>query len=268
MILMETEEYAVEFTTLCSGSEGNCTYIRAGQTRLLVDIGCSAKRAEQGLRAIGEDPATIDAVLITHEHSDHIKGIDVFARRYHVPVYASPLTWEYLPFAAKLAKEQVRVFARELDFNGLGVTFFKTSHDACQPVGMVFWAEGRKLGLLTDSGCVGPAIMKALTDVDACILEANHNATMLKTGPYPLWLKKRVGGEYGHLSNVQAAQVLAQIGSGRLQRCVLAHLSKTNNLPNLALSESQEELSRLGINISFVLEVAPRYEAAPLYRIL
>ncbi len=265
---MESDGGKVEFTTLCSGSEGNCLYVQGGKTRILVDIGCSAKKAQEALQKIAVAPESINAILITHEHSDHIKGIDVFARRFQIPVYASPLTWQVLPFCDKLPCTLKQVFTYELEIDDLGITFFKTSHDACQPVGMVMQADGRSLGLLTDSGCAKPAMLKALESVDACVLEANHNLEMLWTGPYPMWLKKRVSGLFGHLSNIEAARILAQIAGPRLQYCILAHLSKTNNTPKVAVADFMAELQRLGVDDSFALKVAPRYEAGVIYHIV
>ena len=258
----------MQFTTLMSGSAGNCIYIESGQTKVLVDMGCSLAYLQRALTRLHASPDELQALFITHEHIDHIRGVAALAKKYHIPVYASPLTWERLPFAADLPQECRRVFEYGLRVGELTVDFFKLCHDACQPVGFVFGDGQRRLGIATDTGKITPAILSALHNVDGLVIEANHNEGMLANGPYPTFLKRRIASEYGHLSNRQCAQALCKIVGEGTQAVLLAHLSETNNLPHLAISEIGQAVGFGQESDRLRLTVAPNREPHPLITLI
>ena len=258
----------MEFTALCSGSSANCLYIHAGRTRLLVDAGCSCRYLERSLASLQVDPAQINGILITHEHTDHIKGAARISRRYGIPIFASELTWQSLPFQADFMAWERHQFKYDMEIGDVGVDFFKLSHDASQPVGLVLYEQNSqqpdyKLGVVTDSGCLTTSMLRALQDADALIIEANHSIEMLTHCSYPLFLKRRIASEIGHLSNYQAADLLAQVGE-RLQAVLLAHLSLNSNTPQLALKEVSARLEQLQVKLACSLQVAARNEVSPI----
>ena len=225
------------FFTLASSSSGNCALACAGQTKLLIDAGLSATRLEKALRAVGERPESLTAILLTHEHIDHVNGVARLAFKYGLPVYATPKTWASLPGAVEAVPDYLqKTYSYDLCLGDFQLDFCKTSHDAVQPVGLVLQAEGRRLAYITDTGCVTRGMLAALSKpLDGLVLESNHDRQMLLRGPYPYALKRRVSGEQGHLANEQAAQLLDwYLERNGLCRIMLAHLSETNNMPELA----------------------------------
>lgn len=224
----------MDFFTLASSSAGNCAFVKSGDTSLLIDAGISAARIEQALLAQGEEPVRLSGILLTHEHTDHIAGAAKLSLKYGVPVYASPKTWEALPFADELPYYLKKNYEYDMRLGDFGVDFCKTAHDAMQPVGMVLSAEGKKLGYVTDTGSVTRGMLYTLRGLDALVLEANHDRELLAKGPYPAVLKRRVAGQSGHLANAQAAELLQYLLSKGRFRVILAHLSETNNRPELA----------------------------------
>lgn len=254
----------IEFVTLCSGSSGNATYVRGGNTRIIVDIGCTASKLAAHLAEIGVSPQEINGVFITHEHSDHIKGVSVFARKYGIHVFASPKTCEALPFQRELTPGQLVPFSYNFSLGDIEVEFLKLYHDARQPVGMSFYHHGKQFSLVTDTGLFSRAMEQSLSTADGILLEANYSETMLQNGPYPIYLKQRIASERGHLSNVDTARALGAIGCEN-KKIVLGHLSEVNNTPDIALAEIGTELSRLGCSLKETLAVAPRYTPGPLF---
>jgi len=251
----------MKFTTLMSGSAGNCVYIEGGSSKILVDIGCTMTYLKKALEKVFCRPEDISAVLVSHEHSDHIKGISAFCRKYDIPIFASPLTWEKLPFKDKILSKNQRNFEYGLVIGDIALDFIKLSHDACQPVGFIFTHNEQKLAMFTDTGKITPAMLSAIRNSDGLIIEANHNERMLKYGPYPTYLKKRISSDLGHLSNRQCAQGLLEAITDRTQAVLLAHLSETNNDPMLAL---QEVRAAFGERLSFDLYTAPNRSPHPL----
>ncbi len=244
------------FYTLASGSKGNCAYIAAGRTSLLVDAGISCARIERGLREQGCDPAKLAAILLTHEHRDHIAGVERLALKYGLPVYASPKTWAALPFA-DLPASLRRQFSYDMQLGDFSLDFCKISHDAVQPVGLVLQAEGKRLAYVTDTGCVTRGMCHSLRRLDALVLESNHDRTMLMQGPYAPSLKQRVAGAFGHLANVQAAELLDKLLEAEPGcRVMLAHLSETNNRPELAYEVAASVLQKHGLEPQERLAVA------------
>lgn len=229
----------LRFASLGSGSRGNATLVQAGPTCLLVDCGFTIKETERRLACLGLTAADITALLVTHEHSDHIKGVGPLARRHGMPVYSSFGT-HYAVAAGRKSLQGVHWhelrLGRPLMIGSIEVDPVAVPHDAREPCQFVFRYQAQQLGVLTDLGSVTEHVIKRYRGCDALLLECNHDVNMLANGPYPASLKRRVGGDYGHLNNRQAAALLERLECGRLQHLVLSHLSEHNNLPELALA--------------------------------
>lgn len=219
---------------LASGSTGNSVFIEMGGKKFLVDIGISARRIEQGLAGIGVQAAGLDGVFITHEHSDHIKGLDVFIRRHQIPVYTRPDTWAHIACRNKLPFECCRDLGDGMDIGPVKIKPFQISHDAADPVGFCFYHQNNKCVLATDMGMVTPVVEQSIANADVLILESNHDVDMVKNGSYPYFLKNRILGDQGHLSNHQAGTLLSRIDRKSHMQVFLAHLSQENNIPGLA----------------------------------
>lgn len=227
----------MQCTILASGSTGNAVVVRNGETTLMIDAGLSVKKLDELLEGRGLNGKDLDAILVTHEHSDHIKGLGAFARKYNLPIYANAKTWEAMePRLGALEEAQRHVFdtGEVLDFGLLKVESFAVSHDAAEPVGFCFYHGDQKLSLATDLGYVSPNVRERITDSDVLILESNHDIEMLRVGKYPWNLKRRILGDTGHLSNDAAGEALCSVVTERTKRVYLAHLSQDHNLMDLA----------------------------------
>ena len=226
---------SVRFASLGSGSEGNALVVQVGKTVVMMDCGFGLAATEARLAHVGLTPADLDAILVTHEHSDHIGGVARFARKHNLPVWLTHGTAKVfspgsLPSALLNFVDPHEVFA----VGEVQVTPYFVPHDAFEPVQYVFSDGNARLGVLTDTGSITAHIKSTLSGCDALVLECNHDLDMLMNGPYPVSLKKRVSGKFGHLDNVTAASLLAAIDCSRLKHIVAAHLSQRNNLPTLA----------------------------------
>ena len=233
----------MQFCSLYSGSSGNCLYVAHGRTRLLVDAGLSGKKIEQGLVSADVLPTELDGILITHEHRDHIHGAGVLSRRYHLPIYANAATWEAMaPELGKIDGDNVRFFVTGVPFDigDLQIDSFPISHDAAEPVGFAIDSGNHSLGIATDTGVMTDTILGSLKGRELVVLESNHDAAMLETGPYPYPLKRRIAGEHGHLSNDTAGDTAVTLAESGVKQIVLAHLSHENNLPILAYQTSKD----------------------------
>ncbi len=232
----------MRFASLGSGSRGNGTLVEAGSTTVLVDCGFSARQATARLARLGRSPDELSAILVTHEHGDHIGGVALLAQRHNLPVYLTPGTARHPKLAAL---ESLSLFNCHEAFaiGELEVRPYPVPHDASEPCQFVFSDGARRLGLLTDVGCWTPHIETQLSGCDALMLESNHDAAMLARGSYPASLKRRVAGGHGHLSNAQSAQLLACLDCGRLQHIVAAHLSEQNNTAALAQAALSDALN-------------------------
>lgn len=225
----------MRFASLGSGSQGNALVVEAGHTRVLLDCGFSIKETTARLARLGLTPEDLTAIVVTHEHADHIGGVARVANRFNLDVYLSHGTLRFLN-----ALDQTLAHCTVIDshtrfaIDSVWVEPFPVPHDAREPVQYVFGDGQRRLGVLTDTGMSTPHIESMLSRCDALVLECNHDETLLQNGPYPPSLKQRVSGRFGHLSNTAAASLLASIDSTRLQHIVAAHLSEKNNLPELA----------------------------------
>lgn len=228
----------MRFTVLASGSTGNAAIIDTKEARLMLDAGLSAKKLEQLMESRDWNPRDLDAILVTHEHSDHIKGLSVLARKYELPVYANEKTWQAMEKLAGDIPDHQRHIVETggtISFGSLEVETFAISHDAAEPMGYVFSCEGLKLGFATDLGYVSEKVLGKIIDSDVLVLESNHDVEMLRAGAYPWNIKRRILSDVGHLSNEMAGETLTKIvQSGRVRRVYLAHLSRDCNLMDLA----------------------------------
>jgi phosphoribosyl 1,2-cyclic phosphodiesterase len=225
----------MRFSVLASGSSGNACYVDVGDTRVLVDAGLSAREIVRRLQLIGVDPGGINGMIITHEHSDHIRGAGAFARRFHVPVFINRRTYERSKKTlGRLSAPVIIATGMPLTLDGLVIETFTKCHDAADPIGLVFSAGGIRMGLATDLGRSTHVVEDRLRGCHALIIEFNHDSTMLDEGPYPLALKRRIKGPDGHLSNDQAGDLLGSLLHEGLQHVLLAHLSEVNNRPERA----------------------------------
>ena len=224
----------MRFASLGSGSRGNATLIEAGDTLIMVDCGFSVSETQRRLRRLGREPEQIAAILVTHEHSDHVSGVARLARRFGIGVWATPGT---LAASARQGLAEAGLFNVHESFviGDIEITPVAVPHDAREPSQFVFGDGARRVGLLTDAGSVTPHIERCFSGCDALIVECNHDAGMLAAGQYPPALKARVGGPLGHLSNDQAAALLTTLAHDRLQHLVAAHLSEKNNTPERVL---------------------------------
>lgn len=254
----------MEICSIASGSAGNCIYIGSGRTRVLVDAGVSTIRIERGLRAAGCEPEQLTAVLITHEHSDHIKGLGPLLRKYKVPYYATARTLAAIasaPGIGTLPEELARTVVPDtpLAIGELTVTPFSVPHDAADPVSYTVQADGHKIGLVTDLGEYNASIVARLTKSEVLYLEANHDRNMLMAGRYPYSLKQRIAGSRGHLSNEASAALACELLHDGLKLILLGHLSKENNYAELAFETVRYEVEhRAGNGHCPLIRVANR----------
>ncbi len=241
----------LEFCSLSSGSSGNSTYVAAGNTRLLIDAGLSGKAISGALESIGVLPESLSAILVTHEHIDHIKGVGILSRKYRVPVYANELTWEKMArTVGEIPIGLRRVFETENDFyvDDLGVRPIAITHDTVEPVAFRVFAGGRSVAVATDMGAVPKRVIKQLAGVDLLLMESNHDIDMLKQNPrYSETLKRRILGTRGHLSNDSCAIALMELYESGVKHVLLGHLSQDNNTPELAMSTVSNALSDKGL---------------------
>lgn len=218
------------FASLGSGSRGNGALVRMGRTLLLVDCGFSLKQSEGRLQRLGVRPGEIDAILVTHEHSDHVAGVPALANRYRIPVYATHGTFRS-PALKGFSPELVGGIVhgdRAFVLCGMEVIPVTVPHDAREPVQFVFRHAGRQIGVVSDLGCVTPHVTDCYRGCDGLMLESNHDLEMLMRGSYPAHLKRRIAGDHGHLSNSQAGDFLAAVAHDGL-RIVIGHVSERNN---------------------------------------
>ena len=313
----------VRFTVLASGSRGNATVVSGGRTRILVDCGLSCRELFRRMKMVDEEPETLDAILITHEHSDHVGGVAVTARKLGIPVYFTEGThrawmrWlsprrqmtyaQWLEQIRKQAAERqaeavsdegeadendlvesaeptesaeqapakdptwlpaVEYFAagEAFEIGDIRISPFTTPHDAADPVGFVFGAEGVRIGFVTDLGYISPNVKAQLQDLDLLLLESNHDLEMLRDGPYPWAVKQRVTSRVGHLSNEAAAGFLEDGYDGQAAYVILAHLSESNNLPELARVTAERALNGRASLIANRLLLAVQNEPlSPIY---
>lgn len=251
-----------KFCAMFSGSSGNCAYISAGGAALLVDAGVSARSICRALEAVGTDIGKVAAILVTHEHSDHIKGLKTLLSKYKIPVYANSGTIEGILESVPVGDGCFTELATgsSVQIAGMSVSSFSTSHDSRESVGFrIHTPDGRRIAVATDLGYVSDTVMSGISDCDIVMLESNHDVGMLQNGRYPYYLKRRIMSKTGHLSNEDCSKVLPQLCAAGTRHFVLAHLSRDNNLPELALETARSAMKLAGAaERDYDIEIAPR----------
>ncbi|MDR0286111.1 MAG: MBL fold metallo-hydrolase, partial [Clostridiales bacterium] len=240
----------------------NCIFLGTEKARILVDAGMSGNSIAKSLCDIGERPDSINAIFITHEHSDHIKGAGILSRKYNIPIYANEITWMAMDAEiGPVSPENRKLLSYTgLEINDIVINSFSISHDAVSPVGYVFTSKNRKVSVATDTGMVTEQLRHNLAGSDLVLIEANHDTEMLKAGKYPWRLKQRILGEKGHLSNEAAGELAVELAQGGTRRFFLGHLSHENNFPELAFETVKGQLAEKQIiaGKDIYLRVAPR----------
>lgn len=252
-----------KFVSLISGSSGNATFISDGKTNILIDCGMSGSRLKDALHAIDVLPENLDALLITHEHSDHTKGAGVISRRYDLPVYATIGTHAGMDIG-RIEDKNIRFVKEdaEIEIGTIAVTPFAIPHDAQQPVGFTLTVGGEKYSIATDIGKMTNTILDHVMGSKKVILESNHDIQMLQCGSYPFPLKQRILSDRGHLSNENAAKTALYLVQHGTEHIALGHLSEENNRPEIAMLESYNLLTQYDINVGkdVFLQVANRHK--------
>jgi phosphoribosyl 1,2-cyclic phosphodiesterase len=244
----------LRFISLASGSKGNSYLAQSNGTSVLVDAGLSGREIERRLQQVGVMPSQVDAILLTHEHADHMRGAAIFSRRHGTTIVGTEGTLgspcgRYKPVAEGSDRLETLPAGGKMTIGALAISSFSTSHDASDPVGYTFAAEGFRLTLAADLGVVDEQSGAAMQSVDALILESNHCPLMLNYGPYPAWLKARVAGDFGHLSNNQAIATVRDVLHPGLRYLLLGHLSENNNTPRQAFDGMRAVLDELAPDV-------------------
>ncbi len=231
---------------LASGSRGNCTLIETDGCRLLIDAGLSGIETERRLAPLGLSGEDLDAILVTHEHHDHVGGIGPLSRRFDLPVHIDPLTHSALPSLGRIDNLNYFTAGERFELRNLAVSTFSTTHDAVNPVGFTIESSEGKIGFATDLGVPTRLVAEHLKDCRVIVLEANHDDQMLQDGPYPWSLKERIRSRHGHLSNRDSIRLLEEITWPGLEALFLAHLSAENNCPDRVAEAFRQTLSQCG----------------------
>ena len=257
----------MRFCVLASGSRGNACYVETDNARVLIDAGLSGREIERRLEIVGRAAAELTALIVTHEHSDHIKGAGVLSRRYNIPVYMNRKTYESARNTlGRLLRTEIIQTGQHLEIEDLKVETFTKCHDAVDPIGMVLSLNGVRLGVVTDLGKSTRLVEDHLQGCRALVIEFNHDPEMLDTGPYPLYLKRRIKGRDGHLSNEQGGDLLRKICHENLGEVILAHLSEQNNHPEKAYKQAAEVLDKCGLGRTDIW-VSRQDEPGPMFEL-
>lgn len=270
----------MRITSIASGSSGNSIYVGSDTTHLLVDVGISGKKIQEGVNELDLTMNDIDGILITHEHIDHIAGLGVLSRKFEIPIYATPKTKAAIINTSSVGYIDTDLFIdikpdEKFTVKDIIVNPMRISHDAADPVAYRFSYGKQKVGVCTDLGTYNEYTVECLKGMDALFIEANHDVNMLQVGPYPYYLKQRILGDRGHLSNERAGSLISEIMSDKLKAIFLGHLSKENNLPELAYESVRCEVTMNqaatdydGIKISDIpMYVAKRNELSQIVNI-
>lgn len=252
-----------EFCTLASGSSGNSVFVSGDGVKILIDVGLSGRTIELALKSIGKDCSDINAIFVTHDHSDHVKGAGILSRRFNIPIFATEGTWQGIGQACgKIDSKNKRYVYKneEVQLNGIRIIPFSIPHDTADPVGYSVFCGDVKASIATDIGYASDMVLENMLHADILMLESNHDVEMLKNGRYTYHQKKRILSEVGHLSNVGAGTLLKDAFSQKLKHVILGHLSAENNTPLLAYETVFTILESNGIpvNKAFKLHLAPR----------
>lgn len=247
------------FCSLYSGSSGNSILVGSERTKILIDAGLSGKKIIEGLQEVDQNPKDIDAIFITHEHSDHIKGAGILSRKFNIPIYANELTWKAMEKSlGKIKEENIRIIPKRstVSLNDLDIVSFNTPHDSVASTGYTIKCRDKSVSIATDIGTFTEEILRNVRESDVILLESNHDVQMVKFGPYPYELKRRVLSEIGHLSNEDCGKAIVDIiKHSKNKKIVLGHLSNTNNVPELAKQAVINVLNSHEISIDKDLEI-------------
>lgn len=256
-----------QFCSLYSGSSGNCSLVQTATTKILIDAGESCKKIVEALTSINVEPSSIDGILITHEHSDHVKGLGIFSKKFQIPVYANLETWNAMPKQKeKMIEDNIHFFKfHKFNIGDIEIKPFSIPHDAANPCGFNLYHDNKKMSIATDIGHMNKEIINHLANSSFMLLEANYEPEILKCSSYPYLLKERIKGPNGHLSNSDAGKTISYLMNSGLNTVMLGHLSKENNFPELAYKTVVEELMQNNVTQnSLRLSVANRFEVSPI----
>lgn len=253
-------DYNLAICVLASGSKGNSAFITDGETSILIDAGLSGIELERRLTSRGLSPQSLDAIIVTHEHTDHIRGVGIVSRRYKLPVYINQETHKASAQLGRLHDQRGFECGKTFHISNLAIHPFSISHDAENPAGFTIGQNGTTMAIATDLGIATSMVKQHLKGCELLILEANHDPKMLETGPYPWPLKQRISSRNGHLSNLSSKMLLEELQHDKLQHVILAHLSEINNTPQKAFDEVAKALTRC----SPKLTVADQYKSSPV----
>lgn len=245
----------LKFCSLYSGSSGNCLFVSSNHTKILIDCGTSCKKICEGLASIDSSIEDIDAILVTHEHSDHVQSLGMVSKKYDIPVFATCGTWNSMEKQKeKISENNINMIKPYEDFilNDLNIHPFSIPHDAAEPCGFNIHNGKRKLSIATDLGHMNDSIFKELEDSSFILLESNYDPEILKVSKYPYHLKQRIAGMHGHLSNETAGKTISALMKKNLKHVLLGHLSKENNFPELAYQTVAEELMKNNADINTI----------------
>ena len=259
------------FCSLYSGSSGNCLFIETENTKLLIDAGVSLKKIEEGLNKVNVEPSSLNGILVTHEHSDHIKSLGSLSKKFDIPVFANQKTFDAMPKQVeKISDKNIHKFNVNEKFciNDIEINPFSIHHDAADPCGFNFFSQNKKISIATDIGHMDKAILEKLENSVFLLLEANYDPEVLKYTKYPFVLKQRIAGPNGHLPNEMAGKVINYLSNSGLKTAMLGHLSKESNFPALAYQTVIDELISNNTHISkFNLSVASRDQVGDIINI-
>ena len=251
-----------KFCSLYSGSSGNCSLVQTEKTKILIDAGESTKKITEALNSLNINPTCIDGIIITHEHSDHTKGLGNLSKKYNIPVYANKETWDAMPSQReKINIENIKLFTfDDFKIGDIKIKAFPIPHDAANPCGFNLYKGKKKMSLVTDIGHINKDIIANLENSSFVLLESNYEPEVLKCSPYPYLLKERIKGPNGHLSNTDAGKAISYLSMHGLKDVMLGHLSKENNFPELAYKSVVNELIENNVSETIVcLNIASRY---------
>lgn len=261
----------LNFCSLYSGSSGNSLFIETENTKLLIDAGVSSKKIEEALHDINVEPSLIDAIIVTHEHTDHVQGLGTFSKKFDIPVFANSETIDYMPRQIeKINDKNLKKFniSEKFEIGDLQINSFSIPHDAANPCGFTITNKDKKISIATDIGHMTNPILKNLDGSDFVLLEANYDPEVLKYSKYPFPLKSRIAGPNGHLPNEMAGKTISHLLKSGLKGAILGHLSKESNFPELAYQTVVEELMAENFDKdSLSLSVASRTEHSKIFEI-
>ena len=257
---------------LASGSKGNCTFIEGENTRILIDAGLTKAEIENRLKIIGIDPNSIDSILVTHEHNDHIKGLGAFSRAHNCKIFAHPDTWEAMQEKVGTldTSKRIGIYGNDFVINELTISSFDLSHDSAHCLGFSVYEDKKKFSIATDLGFIDDNIIKQLADSSLVVLESNHDITRLMQNPhYPILLKKRILSKRGHLNNKDSAEAVLKMLGYRRRGLIAGHLSEENDTPELVLQTLKNTVANQGGDLAkeLYVDIAKQHHVGNIYRI-